>query len=297
MIKPSRDSTAGRIYLDLQARARRDDRPTDELITLYVLERFLYRVSQSAYRDQLVLKGGMLLAAFDERRPTRDVDLLAQAISNDAEAVAAVVREILAIEADDGVTYEPQDLTAREIREQDPYAGIRIVVPAHVHRARQPLRVDVSVGDSVTPPPTEIAYPTLLTEPFPIVAYSIETVLAEKIVTMIDRGDTTTRERDFADVALLTRRREIDARRLSAAIMSTGRHRQSELRPLAQVLNTLAASRQANWDRYVKRAGLQGEVPETYADTIAAIIDFADPILTRTVRSGHWNPADQRWTT
>lgn len=166
MSRPSRDSTAGRAYLDLQARARREGRPTDELLVLYILERFLYRLSVSAHRSRFVLKGGMLLAAFDERRPTADVDFLARQVSNDVDAIAALVREVLAVEIDDGVIFEPSKLRAQVIREADLYPGVRIVVPASVARARHPLRVDVNVGDPVTPAPVEVSYPALLAEPF-----------------------------------------------------------------------------------------------------------------------------------
>ncbi|HUZ34767.1 MAG TPA: nucleotidyl transferase AbiEii/AbiGii toxin family protein [Streptosporangiaceae bacterium] len=112
MTRPSRATTSGRVYLDLLARARREGRPADELLTLYVLERFLYRVSVSVHRDRLVLKGGMLLSASGQRRPTRDIDLLAKAISNDTAAVAMLIREITAAEADDGVVYETGQMTA-----------------------------------------------------------------------------------------------------------------------------------------------------------------------------------------
>jgi hypothetical protein len=169
--QPTRQTTTGRVYLDLRARARREGRPTDELLVLYVLERFLYRLSLSSHRSRFVLKGGMLLAAFDERRPTGDVDLLAANISNDAETISRLIREILAIGVDDGVAFEPDGLRAAVIREADPYTGVRITVPA------------------------------LRGEPFEILGYPIETVLAEKVVTMVDRGDATTRERDFADPA------------------------------------------------------------------------------------------------
>lgn len=120
-------------------------------------------------------------------------------------------------------------------------------MPARLDRARCPLRVDVSVGDPVTPAPAEIDFPALLAEPFRVVAYPIETVLAEKIVTMIDRGDATTRERDFADVVLLTRRPAITAGPLTAAIAATASHRGSELRPLREVLVSLGALRQGEW--------------------------------------------------
>ncbi len=100
---PSRDSASGRAYLDLQKRARAEGRPAQELFQLYTLEAFLDRLSRSAYRDQLVLKGGVLLAAFGERRPTRDVDLQAQALSNDTDIVREQVAEIAEIETEDGV--------------------------------------------------------------------------------------------------------------------------------------------------------------------------------------------------
>lgn len=295
--RPSRDSVGGRAYLDLQARARREGRPTDELLVLYVLERFIYRVSVSAHRDRLVLKGGMLLAAFNERRPTADVDLLARQVSNDVEAVGSIVRDVLAIDVDDGVVFEVDQLRADVIREADLYAGVRIVVPAAVDRARHPLRVDVNVGDPVTPAPVEVAYPALLTEPFPVVGYPLETVLAEKIVTMVDRGDATTRERDFADVFLLTGRHVVDAERLATAVRATGTHRGSDLRPLRAVLVTLASSRQSDWERFVRRSGLAGAVPDDYARVISAVADFADPILTDDISSGEWNPATRTWTT
>jgi Nucleotidyl transferase AbiEii toxin, Type IV TA system len=150
MTRPSRATASGRVYLDLLARARRESRPSDELLALYVLERFLYRLSVSTHRDHLILKGGMLLSAFGQRRPTRDIDLLAKATSSEPEAVAALVSEIAALETDDGVSYQASQVTTRIIREQDLYAAVRVAVPARIDRARQPLRIDVNVGDPVT---------------------------------------------------------------------------------------------------------------------------------------------------
>lgn len=295
MSRPSRSSPGGRAYLDLQARARREGRPTDELLVLYVLERFLYRLSRSAHRQRLVLKGGMLLAAFDERRPTRDVDLLADATRNDVDAVASLVREVLVVAVDDGVMFEPDRMAAEVIREEEPYAGVRISVPARIDRAQVPLRVDVNVGDPVTPAPIEVEYPALLDDPFWIVAYPMETVLAEKIVTMIDRGDATTRERDFADVVLLTRAHEVDASSLVAAIRATATHRRSQLRPVSEVLRTLARIRQPDWERFVGRSGLAAQLPKTYDEAIAAVARFADPVLSGSVTAGRWNPVARRW--
>lgn len=295
MSRPSRDTVGGRAYLDLRARARREGRPTDELLVLYILERFLFRVSVSPYRDRLVLKGGMLLAALDERRPTADVDLLAEAIDNEIESISAVVREVLAIDADDGVTFDESDLRAVAIRDADPYTGVRITVPARIDRARHPLRIDINVGDPVTPAPVEVAYPALLDEPFDLVGYPLETVLAEKVVTMVDRGDATTRNRDFADVFVLTGRHPIDAALLSSAVRATGEHRGSDLRPLRSVLVDLATMRQADWSRFLARSGLEDAAPPSFAEAIEAVADFADPILKGDVTSGRWDPVARRW--
>lgn len=295
MNRPNRGSRGGRAYLDLRARARQEGRPTDELLVLYILERFLYRLSISDYRSRLVLKGGMLLAAFDERRPTADVDLLAKAIANDIEVISGVVREVLAVEVDDGVTFEPDGLRAQVIRDADPYTGVRITVPARVDRARHPLRIDVNVGDPVTPAPVEVSYPALLQEPFELVGYPLETVLAEKIVTMVDRGDATTRDRDFADVYVLTGRHEVDAEQLAAAIRATGAHRGSDLRPLRSVLVDLATARQPDWTRFLARSGLDDSAPTSFAEAIRAIADFADPILAGEVTTGRWDPALRGW--
>lgn len=261
MNRPRRDTTAGRAYLDLRARARAEGRPTDELLVLYVLERFLYRLSVSPHRDRLILKGGMLMAALDQRRPTRDVDLLATAVANDIDTIATVVRDIAMIDIDDGVVFDTDRLTTRQIREHDLYAGVRVVVPATVDRAQQPLRVDVNVGDPVTPAPQRITYPALLDEPFELIGYPIETVLAEKLVTMVALGEVTTRERDFADVLLLTETHAVDAAPLSQAITATAAHRQTTLRPVGEATGGLGARRQADWQRYLTRAGLADKLP------------------------------------
>ncbi len=295
MTRPTRATTAGRVYLDLQAEARRAGRPTDELLVTYVLERFLFRVGASQHREQLVLKGGMLLAALDERRPTRDVDLLALATDNDVASITDLIRQVLTVESDDGVAFDMTALTTGVIREDDVYTGVRAAVPAHIHRARQPLRIDVNVGDPITPAPVEITYPAILGDAFTVVGYPIETVLAEKIVTMIDRGDTTTRERDFADVTLLIRRHPIDASTLAAAIHATATFRNVELRPLREMLGYLGEDRANDWTRFTVRSGLQHRVPMTYAEAITVVAAFADPILNGAVRAGRWDTTTADW--
>ena len=296
MTRPSRATASGRAYLDLQARARQEGRPADELLTLYVLERFLYRLSVSAHRDRLILKGGMLLSAFGQRRPTRDIDLLAETTSNEPEVIAALVREIAAVEADDGVVYETGQTSTRMIREQDLHAAVRVAVPARIDRARQPLRIDVNVGDPVTPAPTIVSYPALLGQPFPLLAYPIEAVLAEKLVTMVARGDTTTRDRDFADVLLLAGHHDINAVSLSRAVSATAGFRQVALRAISSTLVTLDRDRRHDWQRLLARAGLEGKLPSDYCQAIRQVTAFGDPVITGSVTSGHWDHRQGQWT-
>lgn len=295
MTQPRRDTTSGRVYLDLRARARAESRPTDELLILYVLERFLYRLSVSPHHHRLILKGGMLLAALDQRRPTRDVDLLATTVANDVDSIAALVGDIATIDIDDGVVFDTDRMTTQQIREHDLYAGVRVVVPATVDRAQQPLRVDVNVGDPVTPAPQRIAYPALLDQPFELVGYPIETILAEKLVTMVALGEVNTRQRDFADVLLLTDTHTVDAAQLSQAIPASATHRATTLRPLRQATAGLGTRRQADWQRYLTRAGLADNLPGDYPTAIERIAAFADPILTRSVASGSWSHTEGRW--
>lgn len=152
MTRVTRQTPAGRAYLDLQNRARRERRGTQELLTLYVVERWLARLANSASTDQFVLKGGMLLAAFDARRPTADADALARHMANDEATVLARVVEIAQLQdAEDGVEFRTETTTARTIRDEALYAGVRVAMDARIATATVKFRIDVNFGDPITP--------------------------------------------------------------------------------------------------------------------------------------------------
>ncbi len=136
MTAPSRATRAGQAYLDLRVKARNGRRPVDELLQFYVLESFLARLADSRYADQLILKGGVLLAAFGERRPTRDIDLQAHTLDNDVETVRVVICEVAARRLDDGVSFDVADATAAVIRDEDAYRGVRVTMKAELATAR-----------------------------------------------------------------------------------------------------------------------------------------------------------------
>jgi predicted nucleotidyltransferase component of viral defense system len=203
VIRATKETEAGRRYLVLQRKAKQTGRPTDELIQLYALEGFLDRLARSAYADRFVLKGGVLLAALDARRPTRDIDLAAHGLENSAEHVLLLIREIAATIIADGLIFDAEHATAETIREDDHYSGVRVTLGGELSRATIRLHVDINVGDPIWPEPQQVRLPRLLEGALLIRGYSLEMVLAEKIVTALARGTANTRWRDFLDLYAL----------------------------------------------------------------------------------------------
>lgn len=240
------ERTPHRAYAALQRLAREQGRTSQQLFELYVHERFLARLAASPLSHRFVLKGGMLLAVLDVRRPTRDADLLVQGLVNEPEAIRAVVKKIVAVPMPDGVVFEPTAMTIEQIREDADYPGVRVKLPASLAGAELRLTVDLSFGDPIVPQP--ITYPTLLHDDgFALLGYPLESVIAEKAITMLTLGDANTRDRDFADVYLLSRVHSIEAAAMRSALHTVAEHRNVELRPLGPLLETLRESRQRSW--------------------------------------------------
>ncbi len=296
--RASRDTAAGRAYLDLQARAKADGQPTEALLVLYALEGFLARLAASAHREQLVLKGGVLLAAFLLRRPTRDVDLQAQAVGNDTDSVLDLVRGIAAGEpagaVDDGLVFDAEHARAEVIRDEDAYSGVRVSLTATLHTARITVHVDVNVGDPIWPAPEQVQLPRLLGGTVALRGYPIPMVHAEKIVTAVDRGTANTRWRDFGDLYVLSGTHAVTAADLRAAMDTVAAHRRVELQPVTVVLDgyeVIAQSRYAAWRRRHRRT----ELPEQFGELLAAVIAFADPVLTGGALDSSWWPDRRTW--
>lgn len=177
----NRTTIAGARYLDLRQAARATNRPTDELLQLYALEGFLDRMLASRHATNFVLKGGFLLPAFTERRPTRDVDLSAHAMSNDAAHIETVVNEIINVPLNDGITFETDRTRSETIREEDAYAGVRVTVNGALATAKIAFHVDINVGDPIWPTPHIVELPRVLGgQAIRVTGYPIEMVMAEK---------------------------------------------------------------------------------------------------------------------
>ncbi|HEY1573462.1 MAG TPA: nucleotidyl transferase AbiEii/AbiGii toxin family protein [Pseudonocardiaceae bacterium] len=300
MNRPTKDTAGGRAYLDLQNRARRERRGTQELLTLYVLERWLARLAISSYADMFVLKGGMLLAVLDARRPTADADLLARRLPNDEAAVLACVREIAqtAAEEEDGVEFLVDTISAESIREGDLYAGTRVSMTARVSTATVRLKLDINFGDPVTPAPQRVAFPSQRPGRAATVlfGYPIETVLAEKISTAVSLGEANTRVRDYVDLYTLTGRHALSSETVRAALDATANYRDVQLVPLSAVVGEFSAVRQSAYSAFRRRLGPDGDhLPAELHEIVLAIEAFIDPLVTGDVGQGRWVPSARRW--
>ncbi len=194
----------GRVYNDLRNLARSQGRGLAEFFELYALEGFLVRLAASRYARDLVLKGGVLLAAFAVRRPTRDVDLSAAGFPNDIDEVEHRVREILAVDVEDELEFDDGAIRSEVIRDEADYTGVRVHLVARLLTAEIAFHVDVNFGDPIWPAPRETTVPRLLGGEVHVLGYPPHMVLAEKIVTAIDRGRANTRWRDFVDIASIS---------------------------------------------------------------------------------------------
>jgi len=175
------------------------------LIRQYMMDHLLERISQTRYRDHFILKGGMLISALVgvTLRSTLDMDATIQGFPLKTSTLQQMFDEILVIEIDDGIRYQINDI--ENIHEESDYNGYRLSLTAYLDESRIPLKIDITTGDRITPMEIEFAYPMLLEKrSIQIFSYNLETVLAEKLETILSRSIANTRMRDFYDIYILT---------------------------------------------------------------------------------------------
>jgi len=265
--------------------------PYMNLLARYFNERLLYRVSVSRYKNNLLLKGGTLLYAMDglDTRPTVDVDFMAISISRDRDFLEAVFREILSIPCEeDGVRFDADNLTSEKITIEKEYPGTRFFITAHMDTIVHNMSIDIGFGDIITPAPANMDFPLLLSD-IPAVnikAYSIETVIAEKFHTMIDRDTANSRMKDFFDCyQILTTHKEIDQATLRNAIFATFDNRGLIYNPQLQMFSgsfITDEERLSRWNLFIKKIRWKEEI--SFADVMAVISNNLEDIYEE-----YWN--------
>ena len=234
--------------------------PAQALMQSYLLERLLERLSRSKWRDNVIIKGGVLISSLVgvRSRTTMDLDTTVRGFALTHESAERAFRDIATVQADDDWKFE-FDRT-EDIRETDEYAGIRVHLKGIYASMVVPLTVDVTTGDRITPDAVEYSYPLLFDEgDISLMAYPIETVLVEKLETVVSRGVANTRPRDFYDIHVLlgVKRSDIDMETLRNTLASTceKRNSQAAIERWAELLDDVAgdAVMQAQWVKYVRK--------------------------------------------
>lgn len=283
--------------------SRAHERPFQELLQYFAMERFLYRLAQSPFSDRFVLKGALLLTAWRAplSRPTMDIDLAGRT-SNELDHIAELVGAVCEIVTEpDGIEFNRASIEVSRIKEDADYEGVRVRFHATLAQARIPMQIDIGFGDVIVPGPTEIEYPTLLDFPAPVVqAYPREAVIAEKVEALTKLGLLNSRMKDYYDLALLSRMYPFEAQHLIEAIVATCRHRGTriEAEPIGLTEAFYAdAARATQWRAFLRRS----RFPEESGDLeklVAEVRRFAFPLLAAAANEkpfkAHW-PADGPW--
>ena len=264
----------------LQNLARERGQPFQALLTRFVLERLLYRLSLTAHRDRFVLKGAMLMTSWfkDPLRPTQDLDLLGFG-DPDANAMVAIFREVCGVPIDDGVTFDVQAVTVEHIREELEYGGLRLKTNATLDGARIRVLIDIGFGDAAEP--ADMVLPVLLDLPAPrLRAYRPETVIAEKFQAMVVLGRANSRMKDFYDIWVLSRSNQFAGDELSRAICATFDRRKTPIP--AEVPDCLTPAfandpaKQQQWTSFVADVAMRpGALAEVVSDLAAFLLPQA----------------------
>ena len=229
------------------------------LLRIYMMERLLERISVSGYRDNFILKGGMLVSSLVgvDMRTTMDIDTTVRALPLTQEKAKAFLEEIMAIDLEDNVSFRITKI--EDIMEGHEYEGFRFHIEGVLEKLRQTIKIDISTGDAITPAAMEYELPLILeNRKIGLWAYNMETLLAEKLETVMTRAEANTRMRDFYDIYILTRQKafEFNPTHLKEAFAATCRKRGSEaVMPFFdEVLESIEASpeMQDAWENYRK---------------------------------------------
>lgn len=302
MAKVTKDIAAS-VRARLLNMARTSHRDFDALLLQYMQERFLYRLSISPYRQNMILKGALLFLAYEMSllRPTKDVDFLGVSTPNDLDEVRSLVVAVAGIELDDGVRFNRESVAVERIAEGADYQGVRVKLEARLTAARKILQLDVAFGDAVVPGPVEMDFPTLLDDqPAPnLLMYSQESVIAEKFEALVSLNLLTSRMKDIYDILFLAEKEKFYLFILRDAIMATFARRASKIEDRHVLFSREFSSnrdKEAQWRAFLRRSRLQLSPPLPAAMT--RIKAFLEPVYSPvTMNNAIWNPADWNWKT
>jgi len=245
----------------------------------FFFDRFLYRLSCSEYREKFVLKGGLLIAAMTglEARSTMDMDATIRFLPLDEGNIMTAINAICTIPTDDGISFQITGISF--IREDDEYGGFRVSLNAIYEIINTPLSIDITSGDVITPKPVKRLFKSLLDDAnqYELWSYNSETILAEKIETILRRSVGNTRLRDFYDVYLITKTQNFDHSVFHQALSATSVHRGTteKISNIPEILESIEKSQilKNQWEKYKREYSYARDIK--FEDTLKAIKDLA----------------------
>ncbi len=277
------------------------DSATQTMLVFYLQEGFFARLRQSPYREQFLLGGGLLLYRIalgpQVARQTQDADLLCRLERNPTVLLAAL-HAITQLPAPDGIRFDSQ-IGLSPIETAGPEGGYRARIQGAVGAARAILWLDLA-WEPVTVPPQEVALPTLLNPAVsvPILGCAVEAILADKIASMLKRGQRNSRSKDYYDVWLLARTRDFEGETLETALRATCAWQSTAFDAAAEVFSAVDFPTNAHqlrlWQKFITEVGLEARAP-TFAEAIHAVRALYGPVLRGEVQRHTWNHASQRW--
>lgn len=269
----------------IRSMAAKKNLRAQEVLQMFLFERILERLAASKYHNNFILKGGLLISSMIgiSERTTMDMDTTVRGIQMEEAEIVAAVSAILAVDVGDGITFEYKGI--EPIREEDAYNNFRVHLRAKYGKIDSPMKIDVTTGDMITPAAIRYDFPMLFDDKtVPVMAYTLETVLAEKYETIIRRNIGTTRARDFYDLHTLyrSRRNEIRPDILKEAVLHTAQKRDSvdDIHDWKDIMTDIREEPALYqlWDNYVADNKYIGELAfHEVLDTVeevARLLDF-----------------------
>ena len=270
------------VHQQLLNKSRQTGRPFNELLQYYAMERFLYRLSRSAYAKRFILKDALMLTVWKApvSRPTRDMDFLGR-IDNDIGAIAEAVSDVCSTEVEpDGLEFNQDTIEAERIAEDADYEGVRVLFQGNLGNARISMQFDVGFGDMVVPRPTKFQYPTIIEMPSPaLTGYSMESTIAEKFEAMVKLGALNSRMKDFFDISLLSQLFEFSGKTLASAISATFETRDTDISLYSSVFSgDLVADKSTatQWRAFLRRTAIE-RAPSEFSTVVEQISVFLEP--------------------
>lgn len=303
MTKKIKDIAAS-LHARLLNCAKQEKLNFNRVLLYYFQERFLYRLSISSYKDQLILKGGALLLTLDigKGRPTKDIDFLSQIPSLTHERATSIIRDIAQISANDGVEFDNQSIIASPISENADFNALRIKITAKLGKAVGRVQIDIGLDDITFSEPVEFQYPTLLKqESFTLKAYSWETVIAEKFEAMVKRNFLNSRMKDFSDILFLMRNQTLDGNSLQQVITSTFKKRETVPSSKDVVFSKEFQNdrdKQIQWKAFLNKTGVIN-MPSQFIEVVPLISRLLIPVVESIEKKENfnkkWIPHDKKW--